>query len=69
MTYASGNSLAHHVKSGAAFVGTYSLIVALPYFLLWKAYKKALLSPVPAQDEVAASDKQPGDRKLFSLSE
>jgi len=43
--------------------------VALPYFLLWKTYSKALLSFVSAQDEVAASDKQPGDRKLFSLSE
>ena len=33
--------------------------MALLYFLLWKTYKKALLSFVSAQDEVAASDKQP----------
>jgi hypothetical protein len=59
LTYPSGNSIAYHVKSGATFVGAYSLIVALPYFLLWKTYKKALLSFVSAQDEVAASGKQP----------
>jgi uncharacterized membrane protein len=59
LTYASGNSIAYHVKSGTTFVGTYALIVVLPYFLLWKTYKKALLSFVSAQDEVAASDKQP----------
>jgi hypothetical protein len=68
MTYASGNSIAHHVRSGATFVVTYSLIVALPCFLLWKTYKKALLSFVSAQDEVAASGKQPRrPRDLLAL--
>jgi uncharacterized membrane protein len=58
LTYASGNSIAYHIKSGATFVVTYALIVALPYFSLRKTYKKALLSFVSAQDEVVASGKQ-----------
>jgi hypothetical protein len=57
LTYASSSSVTRYVRSGAIFRGTYSLIVALPYFLLWKTYKKELFSFADLQDEVMPSGK------------
>jgi hypothetical protein len=65
LTYASDNSVAHLLRSGAIFLGIYSLIVALPYFLVWKTYKKGLLSFVSAEDEVAVSGKPPSQRQVL----
>jgi|SRR5271165_1270687 len=57
---ASVSSVAQFLWSGAIFLGIYSLIVALPYFLLLRTYKKALLSFVSAEDEVVVSGKSAG---------
>jgi hypothetical protein len=57
---ASINSVAHFAKSGAVFLGIYSLTVAGPYWLLLRTYKKALLSFVSAEDEVVVSGKNAG---------
>jgi hypothetical protein len=54
LTYASDNSVAHLLRSGTVFLGIYSLVVALPYFLVWRTYKKGLLSFVPRQQNLWA---------------
>jgi hypothetical protein len=59
LTYASDNSVAHLLRSGTIFLGIYSPVVALPYFLIWRTYKKGLLSFVSAEDEVVVSGKPP----------
>jgi len=65
LTYASENSRAHFLRTGAIFLGIYSLIVALPYFLLWRTFKTALLSFVSPQDEVVVSGKRPGQQQVL----
>jgi hypothetical protein len=65
LTYASGSSVTRYVRSEAIFLGIYSLIVALPYFLLWKTYKKELFSFVSPQDEVVPSGKQPRRQQVL----
>jgi hypothetical protein len=54
------NSVTHFLRSGAIFLGIYSLTVAVPYFLLLRTYKKELLGFVSAQDEVVVSGKNAG---------
>jgi len=65
LTDASENSRVHFVSSAAIFLGMYSLTVALPYFLLWRTFKKALLSFVSPQDEVVVSGKRPGQQQVL----
>jgi hypothetical protein len=65
LTYASDNSVPHLLRSGIIFLGVYSLIVAVPYFLVWRTYKKGLLSFVSAEDEVAVSGKPPSQRQVL----
>lgn len=57
---ASVRSVAQFLRSGAIFLGIYSLMVALPYFLLSRTYKKALSSFVSAEDEVVVSETNAG---------
>jgi hypothetical protein len=38
-------------------LGFYSLVVGVPYWLLWRSYKTAVLSFVSVQDEVVVSGK------------
>ena len=47
---------ARHVFSAMGIsLGIYALVVGLPYFFLWRSYRKALLSFVAAEDEVLVS--------------
>jgi hypothetical protein len=43
LTYASDNSVAHLLRSGTIFLGIYSPVVALPYFLVWRTLRKVVL--------------------------
>jgi len=43
----------------------YSLVVGLPYFLLWTSYKNAFLSFTSAQDEVLVSAKSASQRQNY----
>lgn len=58
--YVPANSIEHFVRSGMVVLGIYLLAVALPCFLLLTTYKKAVLSFVSAEDEVAVSGKSIG---------
>jgi hypothetical protein len=52
-----GRPAAHLIRSEGVFLGIYSLVVGIPYFLLWRSYRKGLLSFVSGQDEVAVTTK------------
>jgi hypothetical protein len=56
-----GRPAEHLLKIEGIYLGLYSVVVVLPYFLLWRTYQKALLSFVSAQDEVLVSGRAPGD--------
>jgi hypothetical protein len=44
---------AHHlVRTYCIFLGIYSVVVGLPYFLLWRSYRKAIFNFVSPQDEI-----------------
>ena len=48
-------------------LGFYSLVVGVPYWLLWRSYKKSFLSFVSAEDEVLLSGKG-ASRRHWSVS-
>ena len=50
-------SYALGLRYQGVFLGACSLVVAVPYWLLWRSYKKALSSFVSVQDEVTVSSK------------
>ena len=52
-----GRPAAHLLRTEGIYLGISLLIVGLPYFLLWRSYKKALLNFVSVQDEVLVSGK------------
>jgi len=62
-----GRPSAHLLRHGIAAVGICALVVGLPYFLLWRSYKKALLSFISAQDEVLVSEKPAGQRSWTAV--
>jgi hypothetical protein len=57
----------HFVRTVGVVIGIYSLLVGLPYLLLWRSYKKALLSFVSAQDEVVVSGKSASQQRLLFI--
>ena len=59
---------AHLLRSEGIYLGIYSVVVGLPYFLLWRLYKKALLGFVSVQDEVSVSGKNPGRQPWLALA-
>jgi hypothetical protein len=50
------------------FLVIYSLFVGLPYFLLWRSYKKSISSFVSAQDEVLVSGKNPAGVSWIAIA-
>lgn len=65
LPYASEHLVARLLKSGAIFLGIYSLVVALPYVFLRRTYKKGILSFISAQDEVVVSGQRPRKQKVL----
>ena len=57
-----GRPAEHVYRAMGISLGIYSLVVGLPYFLLWRSYKKSLLSFVSPQDEVLVSGKSLGQQ-------
>ena len=47
-----GRPAAHLLTHVAVFAVVYALVVLLPYFFLWRSYRKAILNFVSVQDEV-----------------
>jgi len=55
-----GRPGAHLLRTEGIYLGIYSLVLGFPDFLLWRSYRKALLSFVSAQDEVLVSGRGAG---------
>jgi hypothetical protein len=64
--HAFGEPAKHMFRSMGISLVLYGLLVGLPYFLLWRSYKKALSSFASAQDEVLISGNGAG-RKPWSV--
>jgi|ERR1700687_1427649 len=52
LSYALGRPAEHLFRTAGISLGIYSLVVGIPYWLLWRSYKKAFLSFISPQDEV-----------------
>ena len=60
---AMGRPIEHFARNIGISLGIYCVVVGLPYFFLWRSYKKALPSFVSAQDEVTLSDPYRGQKR------
>jgi hypothetical protein len=56
---------AHLFQATCISLAVYFLVAGLPYFLLWRSYKKAFVSFVSPQDEVLVSGRRPGQQQVF----
>jgi len=64
LSYALGRPSAFLLRTVGIVLGIYALVVGVPYWLLWKCYKKAYLSFVSVQDEVVVSGKSASRRPV-----
>ena len=55
----------HLARTVGILIGVYSLVVGLPYWLLWTSFKKAIFTFVSAQDEVVVSGKGAINKRLL----
>jgi hypothetical protein len=56
---------AHVFRTEGIFLGMYLLVVGVPYFLVWRSYKKAFVSFISPQDEVLVSGKRPRQQQVL----
>jgi hypothetical protein len=66
--HAFGRPDAHVLRTVGIFLTIYTLLVGVPYFLLWRSYKKARLNFVSAQDEVLISRMSAGRQAWIVLA-
>jgi hypothetical protein len=55
----------HVLRTEAIFMGIYFLVVGVPYFLVWRSYKKAFVSFISPRDEVLVSGKRPRQQQVL----
>jgi ABC-type arginine transport system permease subunit len=60
-----GRPEAHLFRAMCISTGVYFAVVGIPYFLLWRAYKKAFVSFVSLEDEVFVSGRRAGRQQMF----
>jgi hypothetical protein len=65
LDYALGRPALHMYRTVGIYVGIYSVVVGLPYMLVWRSYKKAFRSFVSAQDEVSTTGNPPNKPQLL----
>jgi len=63
--HALGRPEEHLFRAMCISLAVYSLVVGLPYFLLWRSYKKAFVSFVLPEDEVLVSGRRAGRQQIF----
>jgi hypothetical protein len=51
-----GRTSENYLTTGGLFLGFDVLLVGLPFFLLWRSYRKSLLNFVSAEDEVVVTE-------------
>jgi len=57
----------HMFRAMCISLGVYLLVAGGPYFLLWRSYKKALVSFVSPEDEVLVSGRRAGRPRISIL--
>jgi len=62
-----GRPEAHMFRAICISVGVYFLVAGLPYFLLWRSYKKAFVSFVSPEDEVLVSGGRAARPRIFAF--
>jgi len=62
LSYALGRPSAFLFRTVCIVLGIYFLVVAVPYWLLWRSYKKTFLSFVSVEDEVVVAGKSASQR-------
>jgi len=60
-----GRPEAHMFRAMCISLGVYLLVAGVPYFLLWRSYKKASVSFVLPEDEVLVSGRRAGRQRIF----
>ena len=58
----------HVLRAEGIFLGIYLLVVGVPYFLVWRSYKKAFLSFVSVEDEVLVSGRSAGRPQILVVA-
>jgi hypothetical protein len=67
LSYALGSPARHLLRTGGIFLGICSLFMGVPYWLLWRSYKKEFQSFVSVEDQVVLSGKS-ASRRHWSVS-
>ncbi len=62
-----GKPEAHFFRAICISLGVYSLVVGVPYFLVWRSYKKAFVSFASPQYEVLISGRRAGRQRILIL--
>jgi hypothetical protein len=60
-----GRPEAHMFRAMCISLGVYLFVAGVPYFLLWRSYKKAFVSFVSPEDEVLVSGRRAGGQRIF----
>jgi hypothetical protein len=62
-----GSPEAHMSRAICISFATFLLVAGLPYFLLWRSYKKAFVSFVSPEDEVSVSGSRASRPRILAL--
>jgi hypothetical protein len=62
-----GRSEAHLFRAICISFATFLLVAGVPYFLLWRSYKKAFVSFVSPEDEVLVSGGRAARPRIFAF--
>jgi hypothetical protein len=65
--HALGNPAAHLFRAVIISLGVFSIVVGLPYLLLWRSYKKARSSFVSPEDEIAVTVGRPWQWRVLGV--
>lgn len=68
LNYALGRPILHLYRAMGFAAGIYLVVVGVPYFFLWRSYKKAFLSFTSGQAEVSVSGWAPGQKKWIFIA-
>jgi hypothetical protein len=68
LNHAVGRPVLHLYRAMGNAAVIYSIVVGIPYLLLWRSYKKARVSFTSAQDEVLVSGKPPGQQTRILIA-
>jgi hypothetical protein len=63
-----GRPALHFYRAMGIAVGIYCIVVGVPYWLLWRSYKKAFVGFTSAQDEILVSGKPPGQQTRIFIA-